>query len=129
MIKGEAERIYRSIFKKKIPSIVEERFVHASRRIEESATEPELERFRKIITAVSDLAAAEYASRVRGKNPMLVKKFQVMVHLGECMPENYHIFINEKKSVIQTVLILAILPFNSVYKFLKGALLLKLKVR
>ena len=129
MINGEADKIYRSVFRKKIPDIVRERFNNASRNIDLNNDEQELERYRKIILSVSDLAAVEYASRIIRRNPLLIKKFQIMIFLGECLPDNYDIFINEKKSLMKTLMILATVPFNSIYKFLKGVLILKLKIR
>jgi len=129
MTKGEAGKIYRSIFRKEIPAIVRERFDRSSLQIIKNVPEQELARYRKIIDTVSDLAAVEYASRILGKNPMLLKKFQVMIYLGECIPDNYNIFINEKRNLMKTLLIFASVPFNSVYKFFKGFLILKLKIR
>ncbi|MEN8223135.1 MAG: hypothetical protein ABFR36_07725 [Acidobacteriota bacterium] len=123
----EAEKIYRSVFKKDIPEIVLERFNKISERIEEGVPPGEIEKYHKITGNITDLAAAEYASRILKKNPLLIKKFQTMIYLGECLPENYDLFINEKKRVIKTLLIFAAVPFNSVYKFFKGFLALKVK--
>ncbi len=127
MINREAEKIYRSVFKKDIPDIVLERFIKISDRIEKGSQPEEIEKLRKITGNISDLAAAEYASRILGKNSLLIKKFQTMIYLGECLPENYDLFINEKKGLIKTLLIFTQVPFNSVYKFIKGFFLLKVK--
>lgn len=129
MKKGEAAKIYKSIFGKEIPDIVQKKFEDPSAKIESSATESGLALHKKIIDRISDLAAVEYASRILGKNPTLIKKFQVMVHLGECMPDNYDLFINEKKGLLRTLLLFSAVPFNSIYKFLKGFLILKIKIR
>ena len=129
MINWEAEKIYRSVFKKDIPGTTLERFKKISERIEKGLQPEEIEKHRKITSNISDLAAAEYTSRILGKNPLLIKKFQTMIYLGECLPENYDLFINEKKGVIRTLLIFAGVPFNSVYKFIKGFLLLTVKSR
>jgi len=128
MIKGEAEKIYRSIFKKDIPEITIERFKKISERLEQGFQPEEIEKHQKITSTISDLAAAEYTSRILRKNPLLIRKFQTMIYLGECLPENYDLFINEKKGIIKTLLMFAVVPFNSVYKFVKGFLLLKIKI-
>ena len=127
MINREAEKIYKSIFKKDIPEIILERFKKISDRIEKESQPDEIKKHQKITGNISDLAAVEYVSRLLGKNTLLIKKFQIMIYLGECLPENYDLFINEKKGVIKTLLIFAAVPFNSVYKFFKGYLLLKVK--
>ena len=124
-----AEKIYRSIFKRNIPGIVLERFRKIESKMEQEAPAEDLDLHRKITGTISDLAAAEYASRILGKNRMLVRQFQVMVHLGECLPENYNLFVNEKKGVLRTLLIFACVPFNSVYKFFKGLIALQVKGR
>lgn len=127
MINREAEKIYKSIFKKDIPEIILERFKKISDRIEKESQPDEIKKHQKITGNISDLAAVEYVSRLLGKNTLLIKKFQIMIYLGECLPENYDLFINEKKGVIKTLLIFAAVPFNSVYKFFKGYFLLKVK--
>ncbi len=128
MKNGEAAKIYRSIFRKDIPDIVQQRFENSSPKVESAFTENDLSKYRKIIDRISDLAAAEYTSRITGTNQLLIKKFQVMIYLGECMPENYNIFINEKKGLVRTLFLFTTIPFNSVYKFTKGFLALKIKI-
>ncbi len=129
MKNGEAINIYRSIFRKDIPDIVLQRFENASAKLESTFLESDLINYRMIIDRISDLAAAEYASRIMGTNQLLIKKFQVMTYLGECMPENFDVFINEKRRLCRTLLLLLIIPFNSVYKFIKGFLSLKIKIK
>ena len=58
---------------------------------------------------------------------LLVKKFQIMVYIGECLPDNYGRFINEKKRFFRTLMLFAAVPFHSVYKFLKGLVILKFR--
>ena len=129
MKNGEAAKIYRSIFGKDIPDIVQQRFENSSVKLESSFTETDLIKYKKIIYRISDLAAVEYALRITGTNQMLIKKFQVMIYLGECMPENFNIFINEKRELVRTLLMFTTIPFNSVYKFIKGFLALKIKIK
>jgi len=129
MGKTAAEKMYRSIFKKEIPPVVGERFAGISQKMERGLDAGEVERHRKITEKISDLAAAEYTSRILGKNRLLVKQFQVMVYLGECLPENYSFFINEKSARFKTLLIFAWVPFNSMYKFFKGLIALGVKGR
>ena len=129
MKNGEAAKIYRSIFRKDIPGIVQQRFENPSVKLESTFPESDLIKYRKIINRISDLAAVEYASRITGTNQLLIKKFQVMIYLGECMPENFNIFINEKRGLIRTLFIFTTIPFNSVYKFIKGFLALKIKIK
>jgi len=97
--------------------------------MELGAAAGDVELHRKITKNITDLAAAEYTSRILGKNRLLVKQFQVMVHLGECLPENYSLFVNEKKSRIKTLMIFAWVPFHSAYKFFKGMIALGVKGR
>lgn len=129
MKNGEAAKIYRSIFGKDIPDIVQQRFENSSVKLESSFTETDLIKYRKTISKISDLAAAEYASRITGTNQLLQKKFQIMIYLGECQPDNFNVFINEKNRLIRTLFIFTTIPFNSVYKFIKGFLALKIKIK
>ncbi len=129
MIRTEAEKIYRAIFKKEIPNVITEWFKRSSTALESTASKGEIQKYKKIIEKNLDLASVEYASRILRCNDMLIKKFRIMVYLGECMPENYDLFINEKKSLIKTLWIIITIPFNSVYKFLKGFLILKLMIK
>jgi len=129
MKNGEAAKIYRSIFRKDIPIIVKQRFENSSVRLESSFPESDLIKYRKIIDRISDLAAIEYVSRITGTNQLLIKKFQIMIYLGECIPDNFNIFINEKRGLIRTLFMFTTIPFNSVYKFVKGSLALKIKIK
>ncbi|MCK5004134.1 MAG: hypothetical protein KAS21_03555 [Candidatus Aminicenantes bacterium] len=129
MKNGEAAKIYRSIFRKDIPGIVQQRFENPSVKLESAFPESDLIKYRKIIDRISDLAAVEYASRITGTNQLLIKKFQIMIYLGECMPGNFNVFINEKRGLIRTLLMFTTIPFNSVYKFIKGFLALKIKTK
>ncbi len=125
----EAAKIYRSIFRKNIPGMVKQRFYNSSLEIESTVPECELINYRTIIKKIADLESVEYASRVLNSNPLLKKKFQLMIYLAECLPENYSIFINEKKGVLKAYFFLLLIPFNSLYKLTKGIFILKIKMR
>jgi hypothetical protein len=129
MSTDEASRIYRTLFGKDIPGMAKKRFDESSPVIEAGFTGTEVEAYKEIIRLNTDLAAVEYVSRITGKNQLLVKKFQVMLYFGECLPENYGRFINEKQGFIRTLLIFGTVPFNSVYKFLKGWLILRFRIK
>ncbi len=126
MKQGEAERIYQAIFKKKIPESVKERFYKTSPKLEISVSPNELENYKKLMERSGDIEAAEYASRIFGTNLLLRKKFQLMIYLAECIPENNHFFINEKQSLFRAFYLLASIPFHSMYKLIVGTIILKI---
>lgn len=126
MSNHEAEKIYFSIFKKKIPPFLEKQFLLAAKKIESKFSTDEINTHFKLMYKFSDLAAIEFYSRCRKINPLLSEKFKILISMAETEPDNYNLFHNQKDQLIKGYLSLMSVPFYSVYKFLKGFLLLTL---
>ncbi|GBE17306.1 hypothetical protein BMS3Abin15_01147 [bacterium BMS3Abin15] len=122
---NEAERIYKAIFRKNIPSAIREHFRIISKEIELRSTDEEIEKCSEIIKKVRDLEALELTARYLKRFPVLTLKFKIMLYLAETLPENYHEYINEKNGIFSGYLLLIVSVFRSFYKFIKGFFLLK----
>jgi len=125
--KTEAERIYFAIFRRGIPEILEEPFTGASQKIEANYSEDEVAQYRRWLERVTDLEALEYAARFRGRLGILSDKFKAMVYLAEPLPENYNHFINEKDQFLKGFWLCAIGTFSSIWKLVKGTMILSFK--
>ncbi|GEM_PF-664483 len=124
-IRGEADRIFRAIFGKPIPPVLAEWFDRAPEDIFPPLTEAMRANYRRIMTEAGDLEALEVASRVAGCNLLLRLKFQLMIHLAECVPELRSWYVN--RSDCNRFWVLMRLKghiVRSVWKLLKGLVML-----
>lgn len=117
---NEAEKIYNSIFNKKIPFNIQKNFDIVSKRIEARFPDHEISRYFKIISRVNDLEALELAARTSGKLPIIKLKFKTMFYLAETNPENHSRYINEKDNYFSGISLLILSLIRSSYKLLKG---------
>lgn len=120
----EAQKIYRNIFNKDIPSNIQKHFYSLSKKIESQFSDDEIEKYNKCVSKIYDLEALEFASRRSGKLPVLTLKFKIMLYLAETVPENYSQYINEKDAFISGFFRLMVSVFRSIYKYIKGICLL-----
>ena len=118
--KSEAERIYYSLFKKKIPASIQYHFNRLSEKLENNYSENEIKKYSSYIVKTYDLEALEIAARYFKKLPLLTEKFKIMVYLAETLPENYVIYINEKNNRFFGCLLLMTSAFRTLYKFIMG---------
>jgi hypothetical protein len=124
---NEAERIYYSIFNKKIPASITAQFEILSRRIESRFSEEEVNTYVKCIENVYDLEALEIAARYLKKMHLLSEKFRIMVYLAETLPENYTVFVNEHQNVFFGSILLISSMVRTVFKALKGIAIIKVR--
>lgn len=96
----EARKIYAVIFGRAIPPIILDRFVLASKRLNASVPQAEMDAYYRALTACGDLEALEVAARYARKLPLLTRKFRLMAYLAETLPENQLFFINERSSLL-----------------------------
>jgi len=121
----EAQKIYRSIFGSKIPPILKERFVAASdATLNQTISASSLNAYYRVIQQIDDLEALELACRYGRRLPFLQLKFQLMVYLAETLPQNQHFFFNRQKSYLKAVSAMLFGSLYSLFKLLKGVLLL-----
>ena len=118
--KDEAERIYYSLFRKKIPVSIHYHFNRLSEKLENDYSEKEIKKYSSYIVKTYDLEALEIAARYLKKLPLLTEKFKIMVYLAETLPENYVMYINEKNNRFFGCLLLMTSTFRTLYKFVVG---------
>lgn len=121
--RGEAERIYRAIFRKPIPSQVKDRYYRASETLFSGYSPEENQVFNEALRDVLDLEALEIAARLKNKIPLLVSRFRLMVHLAESLPSNQSVFVNSSDRRIPSYISLVFGGVRTLYKCLKGRFL------
>lgn len=72
-----------------------------------------------------DLEALEMAWRARDKANPLSKKLNIVFYLVECSPRGYQLFVNPQDARLQGWFQLGTLTLRSLYKRLRGTLLLR----
>jgi len=121
----EARKIYAAIFGGEIPPIVLDRFVVASKRLNKSVRQAEMDSYYRAMLACNDLEALELAARYTRRFPLLSRKFRLMAYLAETLPENQAFFVNERSSFIGGAARSAAGAFRTVGKMLKGLWLVR----
>lgn len=110
-----------------MPGVLEEQFNGAARKIEGNYSAEEKDEYVRWMDGVSDLEALEYAARFRGRLGILSDKFKAMVYLAETLPENYSRFINERDNLLKGYWLCAIGTLGSIWKLVKGMMILSFK--
>jgi len=121
----EARKIYVAIFGRELPSVLLDRFVIASKRLNQSVPQAEMDSYYRAILACDDLEALEVAARYTRRLPLLSRKFRLMAYLTETLPENQAFFINERSSFVGGMARSAIGVFRTAYKMARGFWLLR----
>jgi hypothetical protein len=121
----EARKIYAAIFGREIPPLVLDRYVIASKRLNQSVSQAEMDSYYRAMMACPDLEALELAARYTRRFPLLSRKLRLMAYLAETLPENQAFFINERSSFIGGMARSAAGVFRTVYKMLKGLWLVR----
>ncbi len=122
---SEGRKIYAALFGREVPPVVLDRFLTASRMLNNTVTQPEVDRCTRAILACPDLEALELAARYTHRLPLLTRKFALMAYLAETLPENQHFFINRRSSFLRGMLHLAWAGLHTVWKMLAGLWLLR----
>ncbi len=97
-VETEAQKIYKSVFKSRIPSIAVQRFKTVSEKLNAQYSNEEVAEYYRLISRIRDLEALEFASRILKKNDLLKRKFAAMIFIAETLPENQPHFINTRSS-------------------------------
>lgn len=121
----EARKIYAAIFGREIPPPVLDRFVIASKRLNKSVPQPEMDSYYRAMMACNDLEALELAARYTRKFLLLSRKFRLMAYLAETLPENQAFFVNERSSFLSGMTRSAAGVFRTVYKMVRGLWLVR----
>jgi hypothetical protein len=116
----EAERIYRAVFGKPIPGVLEERFREASRRVFHAFPEEQKRLYASALNRVSDLEALEVAGRLTGRFQLLTAKLTVMMFLAETLPDHQAYFVNQASSRVRGMMAVARGSLKTAYKLIKG---------
>ena len=90
----EAEKIYTAIFRRRPSEIVVTRFIAAIDRLETGANPEEVSICSGLLSDDVDIEAVEVAARYTGKLPLMTKKFQLMMHIAETLPEHQSCLVN-----------------------------------
>ena len=116
----EANRIYKTLFKKDIPDILIHRYEEAQSILHQSFSEEDIHKCNLLIDRVNDLEALEYVSRIFNANKLLSRKFELMIWLTSTLPEHYQEYVNEKDQTLFGKGILFLFSLHTVCKFFKG---------
>ena len=120
-----ADRIYQALFQRNAPPIILERFAKAFALYGQSFSSRERALTESVAAKTRDLEALEMAARWTGRMPLLVWEFQVMVRLGETLPENRPRMVNDKDRRSRALLALLGAGFRSSWKLAKGMVLIR----
>ena len=120
LCEAEARKIYAAIFGREIPPLVLDRFVVASKRLNQSVPQAEMDSYYRAMGACNDLEALELAARYTRRFPLLSRKFRLMAYLAETLPENQAFFVNERSSLLAGMTRSAGGAFQTIFKMLKG---------
>jgi hypothetical protein len=118
------QKIYRILFHQEIPSLLKERYHRLLEKL--LSTFPEADRIQnlRILARIRDWESLELAARLRHKMPFLVLCFQLMVRLGETLPQNRRFYINHRDRRAAALLSLMWGGLRTFWKFIKGNFLL-----
>lgn len=127
MIKNsnEEEKIYYSIFKKKIPESIRKHFNDISKIIDKKYNDTELNIYYNILNRGFDIEAVELTGRYLKKIDILSEKLAAMVSLAETLPENQNFFLKKIPSRITGYFNILYAFIRSFFKFIKGLIILK----
>lgn len=121
---NDAEKIYSALFGKKIPDNIHRHFINISKEIDSNFPRDEVIKYYELVRKTDDLEALELAARYLRKIPVLTEKFKIMVYLGETIPDNYHIFINENPARFRGYVEMIFSVIRTVIKIMKGLIII-----
>ncbi len=119
----DAEKIYYSLFKKKIPEAIQYHFNNISKEIDNNYPQDKVRKYYEVIRTVHDLEALELTARHLKKMPVLTEKFKVMIYLAETIPGNYDVFINETPKRFSVYVSMVLSAVRSMFKITKGLII------
>jgi hypothetical protein len=120
----EGERLYHAVFGAAPPRVVVERFIAAAAILESSAPPEERARYHAVLARVGDVEAIELAARYRRRLPLLSDHMRLLVYLAESVSDTQHHFVKRRASRAAAYAAVATGALRTMYKMIKGALLL-----
>jgi len=122
LLEKEVIYLYKKIFGEFPPQIIIKEYIKANNLL---LSEQERLKIKEIILKKADIEAIEIASRIKFKNNLLTKKIHILMYLAETIPQNFETFISVKNRRIFSVIDLTYNFVRSIYKYVKGMILLK----
>lgn len=121
----EAQRIYKSIFKKPIQEPLITRFLEASQTVIHTVNDEQAIICQTALERNLDLEALEIAARRSRKLKLLSDKFRLMIYLAETLPDHQQYYVNSKSSWLGGISAILIGGVRTSFKLIKGTYLLK----
>ena len=121
-LEREGGIIYRALLGKDPAAVLVERYAEANLR--KFGEEKSME-LRRLVERGVDIEALEFAWRLRDPLNLLTGKVHVMIYLAEARPENFPLFFNTRKRRLIACMVIPWHFLRSVYKGIKGIILLK----
>ncbi len=117
----EAEYFYMKMFSAVPPLSILEKY----RKANLALLEEQNEKIKLLVLKKADIEAIEFAWRLKSPTNFLTKKIHILLYLAETTPENFDRFYNLKTRKTKTWFMLFFHSLRTVYKLLKGKILLK----
>lgn len=121
-LEREARALYRVILKRDPDRRLVDRYVRANHSL---CGDEEIPRFSELVDRGVDLEAMEFAWRLKDARNPLTRKVHIMIYLAEAIPVNFPAFFNSRRRRFGALFILFRHFLRSVYKGVKGLVLLK----
>lgn len=125
-LENEVQYLAHFFFKKEVNDLTVKRYQSANETIFSETLDLARQQSHvdKLVNAKVDLEAIEYAWRIKNQENILSKKMQILFYLLESNSDFYPTFINPQDSHYKGIFSLITALFTSIYKLLKGKLLL-----
>jgi len=121
-LRAQANYLHRALFGREAPDDVRRQYASVLHRAALAET-PRCDLARLMEHEV-DLEAMEVALRRRNSSNSLTQRFRVLCYLTEARPEYFDRFVNQTPALVVGTLTLGFLTLRSLYKLVKGDLLL-----
>ena len=122
----EAEVFHQAIFGRPVPQDIREAFVSANQLLLKDSSKVTPVKIDLILERSLDVEAIEFALRRRDPQNLLTKKLLILCYLAEARSAYFSTFVNEERQPVRAFLKLSLATFRSVYKLLKGHLLIRI---
>ena len=122
----EAEVFHQVIFGRPAPQDIREAFVSANKLLLTNVSNMTPVRIDVILQRSLDVEAIEFALRRRDPQNLLTKKLLILCYLTEPRSAYFSAFVNEEHQPVKAFIKLSFATFRSVYKLLKGHLLIRI---
>ena len=122
----EAEFFHQAIFGRPVPQDIREAFVSANQLLLKDTSKVTPVKIDSILERSLDVEAIEFALRLKDPQNLLTKKLLILCYLAESRSAYFSTFVNEEHQPARAFIKLSLTTFRSVYKLLKGHLLIRI---